>query len=184
MASLSVKKLLTRWELHVDSNIDAGSCVYFTLNFKMTRKQKSYVDEDRLKSLSGLDGITVLLAEDNPINMIVAKRFLQKWNIEVIEAENGARAVELFYGKENKPDILLVDLEMPEMDGAQTVAAIRKTHPEIPIIAFTAATYENIKEDLLSKGFNDYMPKPFKPEELHKKLVQYTDNTNQHRQAS
>ncbi|MFT4018576.1 MAG: ATP-binding protein [Agriterribacter sp.] len=171
-------------ELHVDSNIGAGSCFYFTLSFKMTRKQKSYVDEDRLKSLSGLDGITVLLAEDNPINMIVAKRFLQKWNIEVIEAENGARAVELFYGKENKPDILLVDLEMPEMDGAQTVAAIRKTHPEIPIIAFTAATYENIKEDLLSKGFNDYMPKPFKPEELHKKLVQYTDNTNQHRQAS
>ena len=74
-----------------------------------------------------------------------------------------------------------VDLEM-EMDG-QTVA-IRKRTRKYPIIAFTAATYENIKEDLLSKGFNDYMPKPFKPEELHKKLVQYTDNTNQHRQAS
>ncbi|MCC6287550.1 MAG: response regulator [Chitinophagaceae bacterium] len=169
-------------ELHVDSNVGVGSCFYFTLSFKMDRKQKAYVDEDRLKSLSGLDGITVLLAEDNPINMIVAKRFLQKWNIEVIEAENGARAVELFY--QNKPDILLVDLEMPEMDGAQTVSAIRKTHPQIPIIAFTAATYENIREDLLSKGFNDYMPKPFKPEELYKKLLQYMQYTNQHKQAS
>lgn len=169
-------------ELHVESSVGAGSCFYFTLNFKITRQQKTYVDEDRLKSLAGLDGITVLLAEDNPINMIVAKRFLQKWNIEVIEAENGKKAVELFY--QNKPDILLIDLEMPEMDGAQTVTAIRKTHPEIPIIAFTAATYENIREDLLSKGFNDYMPKPFKPEDLHKKLLHYAGNTNQHRQAS
>lgn len=169
-------------ELHVDSSVGQGSCFYFTVSFKITRQQKAYVDEDKLKSLSGLDGVTVLLAEDNPINMIVAKRFLQKWNIEVIEAENGRKAVELFY--QNKPDLLLVDLEMPEMDGAQTVAAIRKTHPEIPIIAFTAATYENIKEDLLSKGFNDYMPKPFKPEELHKKLLFYTSNINQHRQAS
>jgi CheY-like chemotaxis protein len=169
-------------ELHVDSSVGTGSCFYFTLKFKMNKKQKSYVDEDRIKSLSNLEGITVLLAEDNPINMIVAKRFLQKWNIEVIEAENGAIAVDLFY--KNNPDILLVDLEMPEMDGAQTVAAIRKTHPQMPIIAFTAATYENIKEDLVSKGFNDYMPKPFKPEELHKKLVQYTQSRNQHRQAS
>lgn len=169
-------------ELHVDSIVGEGSRFSFTLNFKMARKQKSYVDEDKLKSLSGLDGLTVLLAEDNPINMIVAKRFLQKWNITVVEAENGARAVELFY--QNKPDILLIDLEMPEMDGAQTVAAIRKTHPDIPIIAFTAATYENIREDLLSKGFNDYMPKPFKPEDLHKKLVYYSSNNNQHRQAS
>ncbi len=48
---------------------------------------------------------------------------------------------------------------MPEMDGAQTVEAIRKTHKDIPIIAFTAATYENIRQDLLNKGFNDYVPK-------------------------
>lgn len=170
--------------LQVESKMGEGSTFYFTLSFKITKEQKSYVNEDKLKALSTLDGVTVLLAEDNPINMIVAKRFLQKWNIQVLEAENGVKAVELFYA--HKPDLLLIDLEMPEMDGAQTVEAIRKTHKDIPIIAFTAATYENIKEDLLSKGFNDYVPKPFKPEELHKKISYYSNLQNQfeHKQAS
>lgn len=170
--------------LQVESTLGSGSSFYFTLSFKITKQQKSYVDEDRLKELSGLDGVTILLAEDNPINMIVAKRFLQKWNINVLEAENGLKAVELFY--QHKPDLLLIDLEMPEMDGAQTVEAIRKTHKDIPIIAFTAATYENIRQDLLNKGFNDYVPKPFKPEELHKKIMYYTSTPGflEHRQAS
>jgi len=158
--------------LQAESSLHAGSIFYFTINFKITKQIKPYVDEGRIKGLSNLQGITVLLAEDNPINMIVAKRFLEKWDITVIEAENGVKAVELFY--QNKPDLLLIDLEMPEMDGAQTVEAIRKTHSDIPIIAFTAATYENIREDLLSKGFNDYVPKPFKPEELHQKIMQFT----------
>lgn len=169
--------------LQAESEAGAGSIFYFTLSFKIAARQKSYVDENKLKGLSNLEGVKVLLAEDNPINMIVAKRFLQKWHIEIIEAENGVKAVELFY--RHQPDLLLIDLEMPEMDGAQTVAEIRKTHPYIPIIAFTAATYENIKEDLLSKGFNDYLPKPFKPEELHKKIVEsVSSGLNEHRKAS
>ncbi|MBX3257718.1 MAG: response regulator [Chitinophagaceae bacterium] len=170
--------------LQVESTVGSGSNFYFTLNFEITKQQKSYVDEDKLKQLTELDGVKILLAEDNPINMIVAKRFLQKWNIQVLEAENGLKAVELFYL--HKPDLLLIDLEMPEMDGAQTVEAIRKTHKDIPIIAFTAATYENIRQDLLSKGFNDYVPKPFKPEELHKKIMFYTSTPGflEHRQAS
>jgi len=170
--------------LKVESEPDKGSAFYFTLNFKITTQQRPYVDEDKLKNLTTLDGLKILLAEDNPINMMVARRFLQKWNIEVVTAENGLVAVDLFY--KTKPDLLLVDLEMPEMDGAQTVAEIRRTHPAIPIIAFTAATYENIREDLLNKGFNDYVPKPFKPEVLHKKIQEYASSSGfeTHKQAS
>lgn len=168
--------------LQAESHVGTGSTFYFTLGFKIAQQQKSYVDEKKLKGLSSLEGIKVLLAEDNPINMIVAKRFLQKWNIGIIEADNGVKAVELFY--KHNPDLLLIDLEMPEMDGAQAVAEIRKTHPYTPIIAFTAATYENIQEDLLSKGFNDYVPKPFKPEELHRKIMQFTEMLNIHKKAS
>ncbi|MCO5240263.1 MAG: ATP-binding protein [Chitinophagaceae bacterium] len=178
------KKIIAQMggDLQAESEVGVGSTFYFTLSFKIARKQKAYVDENKLKGLSSLEGLKVLLAEDNPINMIVAKRFLEKWNIEVVEAENGVKAVGLFY--QHYPDLLLIDLEMPEMDGAQTVTEIRKTHPDIPIIAFTAATYENIKEDLLSKGFNDYVPKPFKPEELHKKIVDSTSGLSEHRKAS
>jgi PAS domain S-box-containing protein len=158
-------------DLLVSSEVGKGSTFHFTLNFKVTKAQKSYVDEHKLKGLSDLDGVKILLAEDNPINMMVAKRFLQKWNAEVAEAENGLQAIELF--AKRKFDLLLIDLEMPEMDGAQAVAHIRTSDSEIPILAFTAATYENMKDDLLQKGFTDFVPKPFRPEDLHKKILQY-----------
>ncbi len=87
--------------------------------------------------------------------MIVAKRFLQKWNVTVDEAVNGKLAVELF--EKNEYDLLLIDLEMPEMDGAQAVAAIRKQNPIVPIVAFTAAVYDDMHADLLKKGFTDFI---------------------------
>ncbi len=81
---LSSRKIIDQMggNLRLKVHLGSGSSFYFTLSFKITKQQKSYVDEDRLKELSGLDGITILLAEDNPINMIVAERFLQKWNIQ------------------------------------------------------------------------------------------------------
>ena len=63
---------------------------------------------------------------------------------------------------------------MPEMDGTEAVARVREASPDIPIIAFTAAVYENIQDDLIRKGFNDFIPKPFKPAALHRKIRQLT----------
>jgi CheY-like chemotaxis protein len=142
------------------------------IEMKVDKVQKAYVNEEKLKDLINLAGVRILIAEDNPINMIVAKRFLQKWNVSVDEAVNGRIAVELF--EKNEYDLLLIDLEMPEMDGAQAVAAIRKINADIPIVAFTAAVYEDMYADLLHKGFTDFIPKPFRPEELHKKILQLT----------
>jgi len=159
-------------ELKVKSEPSKGSEFYFMIEMKVDKAQKAYVNEEKLKDLVNLAGVRILLAEDNPINMIVAKRFLQKWNVSVDEAVNGRIAVELF--EKNEYDLLLIDLEMPEMDGAQAVAAIRKINKEIPIVAFTAAVYEDMYADLLNKGFTDFIPKPFRPEELHKKLLQLT----------
>ncbi len=159
-------------ELKVQSEVGKGSTFYFTVMFKVNRAQKDYVNEESLKELANLQKVRVLLAEDNPINMIVAKRFLQKWNVEIDEAVNGLEAVSLF--EKNKYDLLLVDLEMPEMDGSEAVAEIRKKNANIPIIAFTAAVYDDMQSDLISKGFTDFIPKPFRPEDLHKKILQLT----------
>jgi len=104
--------------------------------------------------------------------MMVAKRFLQKWNLSVDEAVNGLEAVELY--NNNKYDLLLIDLEMPEMDGNEVVAYVRKIDQEIPIVAFTAAVYDDMQADLLKKGFTEFIPKPFRPEDLHKKILQLT----------
>jgi CheY-like chemotaxis protein len=159
-------------ELKVESDQGKGSNFFFTLELKIAKNQKAYVNEEKLKELINLAGLRILLAEDNPINMIVAKRFLQKWNVEVDEAVNGLKAVELF--NKQSYDLLLIDLEMPEMDGAQAVAEIRRINTQIPIVAFTAAVYEDMHNDLLHKGFTDFIPKPFRPEDLHRKILQLT----------
>lgn len=158
-------------EISVDSEPDKGSRFYFTATFNVNT-QKAYVNEESLKKLNSLEGIRVLLAEDNPINMLVARRFLQKWKLTVDEAVNGLEALEQY--NKHQYDLLLIDLEMPEMDGIEVAAYIRKTNQEIPIVAFTAAVYDNIQADLLTKGFTEFIPKPFRPEDLHKKILQLT----------
>ena len=121
-----------------------------------------------------LTGTRILIAEDNPVNLSVAKRFLLKWGIEVHEATNGREALEKF--KANEYDVLLIDLEMPEMDGVTAVNEIRKINTSIPAVAFTAAVYDNMQTDLLQKGFTDFIHKPFRPEDLHAKISSLVAN--------
>jgi signal transduction histidine kinase/ActR/RegA family two-component response regulator len=158
-------------EINVESEPGRGSRFFFTATFQVNT-QKSYVNEESLKQLNSLEGIRVLLAEDNPINMLVAKRFLQKWKLIVDEAVNGLDAVEQY--SKNHYDLLLIDLEMPEMDGIEVAAHIRQSNRDIPIVAFTAAVYDDMQADLMNKGFTEFIPKPFRPEDLHKKILQLT----------
>ncbi len=155
-------------ELHLESEVGKGTTFHFTMELFINANRKMYINDDRSKSLSTLDGVQILLAEDNPVNLSVAKRFLQKWGIQVTEAVNGREAVEKF--RPGMFDVLLIDLEMPEMDGATALKEIRKIDSNVPIIAFTAAVYDNIHADLIQKGFTDFIHKPFRPEDLHNKI--------------
>jgi CheY-like chemotaxis protein/nitrogen-specific signal transduction histidine kinase len=174
---LSISKELVHMfnsELMVESTAGKGSVFQFTTEWKINMHRKMYINEDKAKDLRPLDGIRILLAEDNPVNMAIAKRFLQKWGVELTEAVNGKLAVEAF--RDGSFDLLLLDLEMPEMDGAAALKEIKKINPEIPILAFTAAAYDNMLADLLQKGFIDFIPKPFRPEDLHNKISFHLQN--------
>jgi signal transduction histidine kinase/ActR/RegA family two-component response regulator len=160
-------------ELMVRSLPGKGSEFHFTINLRISKNRRAILQPEKENVLIALTGLRILIAEDNPVNLIVAKRFLQKWGVQTDEAVNGLELLEL-YRRNDQYDLLLIDLEMPEMDGAQAVAEIRKTNTYIPIIAFTAAVYDNIQADLMQKGFNDFIPKPFKPEVLHRKIRQLT----------
>jgi signal transduction histidine kinase/CheY-like chemotaxis protein len=162
---------LYKGELKVESKKGSGSNFYFTIELDLQLNNKNFVNEHIVSTLVSLANVKVLIAEDNQINMLIARKFLQKWNITPAEALNGVEALEIFH-KDNF-DILLIDLEMPEKDGYETVAAIREIDKDIPVIAFTAAVYDNMHADLVSKGFTDYIQKPFRPEDLHRKLSQY-----------
>jgi PAS domain S-box-containing protein len=160
--------------LQVQSEIGEGSTFYFTVDLDIDLLSKQFVTENTVSKLPGLENLKILIAEDNKINMLVARKFLKKWNINADEAENGVQAVDKF--APNKYHVLLIDLEMPEKDGYETVSEIRAKDAQIPIIAFTAAVYDNMQADLTSKGFSDYIQKPFRPEDLHRKLAKYVQN--------
>ena len=155
-------------DLLLESEEGKGSAFHFTVELKICENRKRYINEDNIKHLHSLEGVRVLIAEDNPVNLSIAKRFLTKWGIKLTEAYNGREAITQF--KKGSFDLLLIDLEMPEMDGATASREIRKMNSSIPAVAFTAAVYDNMQADLLQKGFTDFIHKPFRPEELHSKI--------------
>jgi signal transduction histidine kinase/ActR/RegA family two-component response regulator len=158
-------------DLLVSSAPGAGSCFHFTVTLRRGKLSVPATDVKKKQLFEPLAGMRLLIAEDNTINMKVARKFLQGWQIETVEAVNGREAVER--SSETRFDLLLLDLEMPEMDGHSALKEIRKSQPQIPAIAFTAAMYPNIKEQLAEKGFDDFVSKPFRPEELYKKIQQF-----------
>ena len=159
-------------DLQVRSEPEKGSCFYFTLSLPFQR-QTTILPKEKGRGLKKLTGIKILLAEDNAVNMKIASRFLNSWGATIYTAENGKVAWELF--QQQSYDLLLIDLEMPLMDGKQLLAKIRNINKDIPAIAFTAAVYENMYDDLRRHGFNSYLHKPFRPEEMHRNILQHLE---------
>lgn len=115
--------------------------------------------------------LTALIVDDLALNRALAKVLLEVKQINVIEAENGQQALE-YYSRYN-PDIILMDICMPVMDGIESMIRIRennKTSKKIPIIAFTSGEHKSSKMELMKKGFSEYIQKPFKEEDLIAKL--------------
>ena len=161
-------------ELNVESELNKGSRFYFELKLPIHYSQKKLrmIEVENSNDNKKLIGFRILIAEDNPINMKIASRFLDKWGIIYEKASNGLEAVSLF--ENNNFDLVLMDLEMPEMDGYGALHAIRGINATIPAIAFTAAVFDNMKESLINSGFDDFIQKPFRPQDLQAKLVAFS----------
>jgi len=168
------EKLVTIFggKLDVESEPGIGSRFHFTLTFE-TAEQKISSAPGILLPQTDIDirGIRVLIVEDNLINATILKSFLKKWEIQIKEAENGVHALEML--KYHSFDLILMDLEMPEMDGYTAIKIIRKTDKVTPILAFTASLLENMETILTEAGFNDYVLKPYRPADLRAKIELY-----------
>lgn len=112
----------------------------------------------------------VLLVEDHPMHQIATRQLLTTWSdkVNVTIAGNGRIALEKF--REATFDIILMDLQMPVMDGMAATAQIRQVS-NVPIIALTASNSKQEEDRCHQVGMNDYLPKPFQPEELYKKIM-------------
>jgi CheY-like chemotaxis protein len=163
-------------KITVSSTVDEGSSFYFELPMQVcegvqeqARKEDTVVKETCNKALKGKH---ILLIEDNLVNQKVTCLMLQKAGMTVDIANHGKEAVELL--QKESYDLIISDLQMPEMDGFQTAAYIRtKLHLATPIIAMTASALRNEKERCLEIGMNEYLTKPFAPAVLFHHLRRY-----------
>ncbi len=126
--------------------------------------------EQALKEVNASQ-LSVLLVEDNDINRLYAKSILKKWQCQIDTAENGLVAIEKV--KNNQYDVVLMDIQMPILDGYETTRAIRlmdSKMSKVCIVALTANATKTDVEKCLAAGMDDYLPKPFTPEDLFRKL--------------
>ncbi|MCX7747371.1 MAG: PAS domain S-box protein [Clostridia bacterium] len=173
-------------QIFVESNPGEGSIFYFILKFKLAKEQQeekeinilhapNRVDREGKPFLAGNSlcdegySLSILLAEDNYINQRVAVSILEKKDWRVIIANNGKEVMKIL--QEKSVDLILMDIQMPEMDGLETTAAIREREKDsgehIPIIAMTAYAIKGDRERCLEAGMDYYVSKPINPEDLY-----------------
>lgn len=119
-----------------------------------------------------MDNVSVLVAEDDEFNYILIKTVLSLNGYRVIRAHNGKEAVGL-HRSEKTVDIILMDLQMPVMDGFAAIQEIRKTDEHVPVIVQTTFSMDGMKEKAFLMGCNDFITKPIDPEILLNKMRKY-----------
>jgi PAS domain S-box-containing protein len=158
-------------KIQVESTKGVGSRFFFNLEFKKAKQEdvkqkisKIEIDEELLK------GKRILLVEDNEFNQIIAISMLEKWQVDIDTAENGKIALQKL--KTQSYDLILMDKQMPIMDGIQACKIIRQEmNLKIPIIALTANVLKGVISTCKEAGMNDYISKPFEPELLFHKIA-------------
>jgi len=164
-------------QIKVKSTLEQGSTFYFDISLKVAPQQTLEVAQNEPVTGQELPAgnASILLVEDNEINKKVARKFLRKWGLEPDMADNGKMAVEM--ASQHEYDIILMDLQMPVMDGYEAAQKIRQLpgnhYEHLPIIALTASAMTEVRDRALAAGMTDYISKPFNPVELKQKLGHY-----------
>lgn len=153
--------LLMGGRISVDSRVDEGSVFTFSMPMPSvvtdSHTPQVNLDLDAISSEPLFQG-KILLAEDHADNRRLITRLLSKLGLTVFTAADGFEAIELY--KEHAPEVILMDIQMPKMDGIQAYKALRELACEEPIIALTANAMKNEVEDYFSLGFDGYIQKP------------------------
>ncbi|MCK0191416.1 response regulator [Arenibacter sp. F20364] len=153
-------------EVKIDSEVGSGSRFYFDLELKLASSEE--LDQATQKKVHDLKGKRILLVEDNQINVMVGKQILEKANLVVDVAYDGQEAVNKV--RENDYDAVLMDIQMPVMDGYTASKEIRKFNTDVPILALSASVFMEVKSKIRESGMNGFIFKPFEPENLLDKM--------------
>jgi CheY-like chemotaxis protein/two-component sensor histidine kinase len=166
-----VKSLLELLEsdIQLESKLGKGSTFRFSLKFDKVEEETldtEIISEEKtdLKNRK----FKVLLVEDNKINQVITKKIIAKQNMSCDIADDGYQAID--YARSNRYDFILMDIHMPGISGIEATREIRKFDVSTPIIALTAISLDDNKDDFLKDGFNEVISKPFDPEIFYQKI--------------
>ena len=182
---LAIVKMIVdqrKGEIHLESTLGKGTTFTIMIPFNKCIQEQVSGDrnsllgtEDNKPKIFSLKHLKILLVEDNLMNQALAKSRMKSWHCNIDIADNGKIALKQL--EHTMYDLILMDIQMPEMDGYETTKRIRKLKPpicNIPIIAMTADASSNDEEKSLKTGMNDYISKPFNPESLYNKIIYHT----------
>ncbi|MEL6561830.1 MAG: ATP-binding protein [Bacteroidota bacterium] len=161
----------------LDSIEGEGSRFYFTLKLKIGEEHKVTTNDSTLEKMKkSVRGTKALIVDDNKMNRIILEKFLTKWGMQYDSVEDGIKALESM--EENNYDIILLDIQMPYMDGFEVARRIRKmkgieSH-NMPVIALSADVFANVYNKLIESGMDDFVSKPLDPNELLEVIYKYT----------
>ncbi len=155
-------------EIIIDNNPKTGSEYALVVDYKV-HLSKETKKEEPITSNTSLDApndeqLKALIVDDNKLNLLVADKILSKENFNCTTIDNGFDAIEL--AKENQYDVILMDINMPKLNGIGTTKRIREFDPKTPIIALTAVDVTQLNRQIIHAGLNDYILKPYNKSHL------------------
>ncbi|MCF6307311.1 MAG: response regulator [Flavobacteriaceae bacterium] len=158
-------------KINLESTLGQGSKFWFDISFNIS---ESLQDVSNLNNetynidYKALENVSILVVEDNKINQMITKKILEKNKFICKVADNGMDAIKMVH--ENDFEVILMDIHMPGISGIETTQRIREFNKELPIIALTAVTIDENLDEFYKAGFNEIIPKPFKPEDFFEKI--------------
>jgi len=164
-------------KINLDSQLGKGSKFWFNLTLSVSEEAQKDKNSNNIiydVDYVALENKSILVVEDNKINQMITKKILEKNHMKCMVADNGMDAIKIV--KENKFDVILMDIHMPGISGIEATQKIRDFDKQIPIIALTAVTVDENLDDFYRAGFNDIIPKPFKTEEFFEKIYRTIKN--------
>ncbi len=182
---LSISKKITTamdGEIFFLSRPDVGSSFIVIISFKKAGAdiKNKELFEAGISAETDNSDISILICEDNQVNIRLMEAYLGKWGFNYDKALNGSEALDLFFKKTY--DVILMDVQMPVMDGYEAVKRIRESEKaegrHVPIIAMTANAMEGDREICLAAGMDEYISKPVRKHELLEKLMKFTKSSS------
>lgn len=178
---LNIVKMLVdlhQGKINISSELGQGTEFSFKICYRIADSTELEItnEKENVKS-QNLEGLKILVVEDNQLNQMLAESYITKNNGAVDIAENGIKAIERL--KDNNYDCIMMDLQMPKLDGYQTTDLIRNNLKlETPIIACSAHFQEEEREKAKEVGMDDYITKPYSEELMIQLILNYTKNEN------